>query len=144
MIEITTIPHINAVFNVGTVICLVLGRIFAKAGNGEAHKKVMMTSLVLSALFLTFYVTYHLNGGFAKFGGEGWVRPLYFAILLIHVVGAIAIVPLVPMAVWRAISGDIDRHRRLVRWTWPLWTFVATSGVFVYLMAFHLYPYADA
>lgn len=139
--DILLIPHINAVLNAMTIVLMVMGRAFAKAGNESAHKKAMISTLVVSAVFLVFYTTYHFAGGFAKFGGEGLIRWVYFPILIIHVLGAIAITPLVPMAVYKAIKGNREGHKRLVRFTWPLWFFVATSGVFVYTMAFHLYPY---
>ena len=140
MIEITTIPHINAVLNGATVALLWIARGHAKAGDTEAHKKTMITTLVVSVLFLTLYVTYHFGGGFAKFGGEGLIRWVYFPILIVHVVGAIAIVPLVPMAVYYGLTDRRDKHRKTVKWAWPLWFFVAVSGVVVYVMAQHLYP----
>lgn len=138
--DIATIPHINAVLNTLTVILLWIARSHAKAGNYEAHKKTMIATLVVSALFLTLYVTYHFGGGFAKFGGEGFIRWVYFPILIVHVIGAVAIVPLVPMAVVYALKGQRDKHRKLVKWTWPLWFFVAFSGVVVYVMAQHMWP----
>ena len=101
----------------------------------------MITALVVSALFLVFYVIYKANSGFAKFGGEGWIRPVYFTILFVHVLGAIAITPLVPWTVYRALKGEFEGHRRLARWTWPLWIYVGVSGVVVYAMAVHLYPF---
>ena len=85
-------------------------------------------------------MTYHFSGGFAKFGGEGLVRWVYFPILTIHVIGAIAIVPLVPMAVIYALKDQRDKHKKIVSYTWPLWFFVAVSGVVVYAMAQHLWP----
>ena len=81
--------------------------------------------------------------GFAKFGGEGAIRPIYFTILALHVAGAIAIVPMVPITLWRALKGDFARHRKIARWTFPLWFYVGISGVVVYVMAVHLYPDAQ-
>jgi putative membrane protein len=97
---------------------------------------------VVSAFFLVIYVIYKANSGFAKFGGEGLVRPIYFTILVAHIVGAIAIVPLVPATLYRALKGRFEDHRRLARWTWPIWMYVGISGVVVYIMAVHLYPHA--
>lgn len=142
MPEITTIPHINASLNALSVVFLSLGFVFIKNGNKTAHRAAMVGALLVSAVFLVFYVYYKLNSGFAKFGGEGFIRPVYFTILIIHVLGAIAIVPLVPMTVARAIKGNFERHKRLARWTWPTWMFVGISGVVVYWMAIRLYPYA--
>ncbi len=138
--DITVIPHINAALNALTVILLWVARSHAKAGNEAGHKKTMIATLALSALFLALYTTYHFSGGFAKFGGEGLIRWIYFPILIIHVLGAIAIVPLVPAAVVFALKGQRDKHRRTVKWAWPIWFFVAVSGVVVYVMAQHLWP----
>ena len=89
-------------------------------------------------------VIYKANSGFARFGGEGWIRPVYFSILIAHVIGAIAITPLVPWTLLRAIKGNFEAHRRLARWTLPLWVYVGVSGVVVYVMAVHIYPYGAA
>jgi len=140
MIELTTIPHINAVLNALTVILLVVARGYAKSGNTDAHKKAMIATLGVSVVFLVLYTGYHFGGGFAKFGGEGWVRWIYFPILIVHVIGAIAILPLVPMAVFYAFKGQFEKHKRIVKWTWPIWFFVAVSGVAVYVMALHVWP----
>jgi len=140
MIELTTIPHINAVLNALTVILLVIARGHAKSGNTDAHKKTMIATLGVSVVFLVLYTSYHFGGGFAKFGGEGLVRWIYFPILIVHVIGAIAILPLVPMAVFYAFKGQFEKHKRIVKWTWPIWFFVAVSGVVVYVMALHVWP----
>ncbi|MBL4748281.1 MAG: DUF420 domain-containing protein [Magnetovibrio sp.] len=144
MIELTTIPHINAVLNGVTVLLLLVARGYAKSGNTEAHKKTMLVTLIVSSMFLALYVTYHFGGGFAKFGGEGLIRWIYFPILIVHVIGAVVILPLVPTAVFHAIKGNLDKHRSIVKWTWPIWFFVATSGVVVYVMAFHIFPCSGA
>ena len=140
MIDIATIPHVNVVLNAITVVLLWVARSQAKAGNTEAHKKSMMVNIVLSAVFLALYTTYHFGGGFAKFGGEGAIRWVYFPILIIHVVGALAILPLVPMAIIAGLKNEREKHKRVVKWAWPLWFFVAVTGVVVYAMAFHLFP----
>jgi len=140
MIEITTIPHINAVLNGITVVLLLIARNHAMNGNKEAHKKTMVATLAVSVLFLILYTSYHFNGGFAKFGGEGFIRWVYFPILIAHIIGAVVILPLVPMAVYFAIKDKIDQHRRVVKWTWPIWFFVSVSGVVVYAMALHIWP----
>jgi len=144
MIEISTIPHINAALNATSVVLLLIGRGYAKAGNSEAHKKTMIAALSVSVLFLGFYLTYHFNAGLAKFGGEGVIRPIYFTILIIHVLAAIAITPLVPMAVFHAIKGNRETHKRVVKWAWPIWVFVGVSGVVVYFMAIQIWPCTGA
>ncbi|MGB0682675.1 MAG: DUF420 domain-containing protein [Magnetovibrionaceae bacterium] len=135
------LPHILAAINAATIVALALGFGFARKQDRASHKKTMITALALSAAFLAIYVFYKLNSGFARFGGEGLVRPIYFTILIAHVIGAFAITPLVPLAAWKALSGNIEGHRKMVRYTWPLWMYVAVSGVVVYVMAVHLYPW---
>lgn len=141
MIEISDLPHFIAAFNAASAVCLAAGFVFIRGGDKARHRAAMIAAIAFSAAFLVVYVLYKANSGFAKFGGEGLIRPVYFTILIIHVVGAIAITPLVPVTVWRALSGRFESHRRLARITWPLWMFVAVSGVVVYVMAVHLYPY---
>jgi len=134
------LPHFIAAFNALSVVFLTAGFVFIRQGQRDRHKTAMIGALVASALFLVVYLIYKANSGFAKFGGEGLIRPIYFTILAIHVLGAIAITFMVPITVWRALSARFDKHRRIARWTWPLWMFVGISGVVVYVMAVHLYP----
>jgi len=119
----------------------VLGYRYIRAGQREKHKFCMLAAVFISALFLVGYVIYKANSGFAKFGGEGMIRPFYFTLLAIHVVGAVSILPLVPLTLYRALTGNFDKHKRFARWTWPIWVFVGVSGVVVYVMAVHLYPH---
>ena len=142
MFEIQDVTHINAALNALSVFFLVLGYRFIRAGEREKHKFCMLVAVAVSGLFLVGYVIYKLNSGFAKFGGEGIIRPIYFTLLFIHVIGAIAILPLVPVTLYRALKGQFDKHKKFARWTWPLWVFVGVSGVVVYVMAVHLYPHA--
>ena len=142
--DVSSLTHVIAATNAATAVCLTVGYVMIRRGERERHRKAMLWALAFSAAFLVFYVVYKANAGFAKFGGEGEIRPVYFTILTIHVLGAIALVPLVPMLVARALGGRFDEHRALARWTWPLWMFVAISGVVVYVMAVHLYPYVPA
>ena len=105
------------------------------------HRKAMICALAISAFFLVFYVVYKANSGFAKFGGEGAIRPIYFTILITHVLGAILITFMVPITVWRALKGNFEKHKKIARFTWPLWMWVGISGVVVYAMTVHLFPY---
>ena len=141
-IEITDLPHVLAGLNTTAACLLVAAYIFIRAGNREKHRACMLGAVSISALFLVVYLYYHFNSGLAKFGGEGWIRPVYFSILIAHVIGAVAITPLVPLTLWRALRGDFDRHRKIARITWPLWLYVSVSGVIVYVMAIHLFPTA--
>lgn len=133
--------HANAILNALSVIFLSFGYYFIKSGDWRKHRAMMISALVVSTLFLVSYVIYKLNSGFAKFGGEGVIRIVYFTILFVHVMGAIAIVPLVPITAIRALRQHFPAHKKIARITWPLWMFVGISGVVVYVMAVHLYPY---
>lgn len=133
--------HLNALLNAISVVFLSLGFYFIKSGNREKHRAMMISALVASALFLVSYVIYKMNAGFAQFGGEGIIRYFYFSFLFVHVVGAIVLVPLVPIIVFRALTERFAQHKKLARWTWPLWMYVGISGVVIYVMAVHMYPY---
>ena len=100
----------------------------------------MLSAVAVSALFLVSYVVYHSTYGSVRFAGQGLVRPVYFTILITHVVLAALIVPLVWLTLRRALRGEFARHRRLARWTFPLWLYVSVTGVVVYLMLYHFYP----
>jgi uncharacterized membrane protein YozB (DUF420 family) len=134
------LPHLNAVFNATSFVLLVAGLFFILRGNVAAHRACMVSALVVSCLFLISYVTYHAQYGSMRFKGQGLVRPLYFTILITHVFLAAAIVPLVTITLRRALRGDFIRHRRIARWTYPLWLYVSITGVIVYLMLYQMYP----
>lgn len=144
MLQVQDFTHVIAGLNGLSVTFLMAGYVFIRRGQRDKHRACMLGAVAVSALFLVFYVIYKANSGFARFGGEGWIRPVYFAILAAHVLGAIAITPLVPWTLVRALKGQFDRHKRLARWTWPLWMYVGVSGVVVYVMAVHLYPYTGS
>lgn len=140
MLEIIDLPHLNAALNAATIVFLTAGLYFILNDERDRHRACMIGALAVSVAFLASYLTYHFNAGLAKFGGEGVIRPIYFSILITHIVVAAVITPMVPITVYWALSGRFQRHRRIARWTWPLWMFVAVSGVVVYVMAIHLYP----
>jgi putative membrane protein len=142
MIDIADLTHVNAALNAATMVFLGFGLWFILHGERERHRASMLAAAVVSVAFLATYLVYHFNSGLAKFGGEGIIRPIYFTILSLHVLGAVIITPLVPITLVRALAGRFDRHKRIARWTWPLWMYVATSGVVVYVMSVHLFPSA--
>jgi putative membrane protein len=135
----SVLPHLNAALNATSGALLLLGFYFIRRRNVPAHRACMVAALAVSGLFLVSYVVYHYNYGSVRFGGQGPVRPVYFFILITHIVLAAAIVPLVLLTVLRAWRGDFARHRRVARWTYPLWLYVSVTGVVVYLMLYHLY-----
>ncbi len=141
MFAIQDLVHVNAALNAVSVLFLIAGYRYIRAGDRQRHRFCMLAAVAVSALFLVSYVIYKANSGFAKFGGEGLIRPVYFTILFVHVVGAALLVPLVPWTVARALKGDFERHKKIARKTWPLWIYVGVSGVVVYVMAVHLYPF---
>jgi len=137
----TVLPHVLAAINVSTIAALTGGYLAIRNGQRELHRKYMLAAVALGAAFLAFYLTYHFGAGLAKFGGHGMIRPIYFTILIIHIMAAAAATPLVPLIVYRALSGRIDAHRRIALRAWNLWMFVSVSGIVVYVMTIHIWPY---
>ena len=137
---ISYLPHLNAILNTTSALFLIAGYRFIRAGFIRAHRNCQIAALVTSTCFLISYLTYHYYHGDTPFQGQGIVRPFYFAILITHVILAIVIVPLVMITVYRAARGDFIRHRRIARWTLPLWLYVSVTGVIVYLMLYRIYP----
>ena len=132
--DLSFLPPIYATINGITAILLVAAVISIKNGNRVLHERLMKTCLVLSASFLVMYVSYHITSDSTPFGGLGWIRPVYFFILISHIVLSVAVVPLVLFSFSRALQGDFERHKRLAKFTFPIWLYVAITGVVVYLM----------
>jgi putative membrane protein len=135
---VAALPLLNACLNATSAALLSLGFLFIRMKRPCAHKACMVSALAVSFLFLASYVTYHALAGSRPFAGHGWIRAVYFAVLVSHIVLAAAIVPLVLATVYRALGGDFARHRRLARWTLPLWLYVSVTGVLVYWMLYRL------
>ena len=136
--SVTDLPALNASLNAISTVLLVTGYVFIRRGERQKHKACMIAALVMSVLFLTSYVIYHLQVGSVPFKGTGWIRTVYFAVLIPHVILAAGIVPLVLITVSRGLSGRYDKHRRIARWTLPLWLYVSVTGVIVYLMLYQM------
>lgn len=132
--RLTFLPALNAFLNGSTTLLLILGFFAIKNGKRELHEKYMKGALVLSVIFLLSYIAYHATAEAAKYGGEGVIRSIYYFILLTHIVLAAAIVPLVLITFVRALSAKFDKHRKIARWTLPLWLYVTITGVIVYFM----------
>jgi len=137
---IPVLPHLQAALNITTVCLISIAYYNIRQQNRAVHRKFMIAALVVSALFMVSYLTYHSQVGNVKFAGEGGVRPIYFAILASHVILAALIVPMVVITAFHALRGNFKRHKRIARWAFPIWLYVCVSGVIVYLMAFHIYP----
>lgn len=128
------LPLLNACFN-GTAFFSLIGAFIAiRRKNVALHKAFTTTALVLSVLFLISYVAFHLTTESTKFGGEGWIRGVYFFILLTHIVLSAGIIPLVLFTYVRGLGMQVEKHRRIARFTWPIWLYVTATGVIVYLM----------
>jgi len=137
---IPVLPHLQAGLNITTVCLISIAYYNIRRENHRVHRQFMVAALVVSALFMVSYLTYHSQVGNVKFAGVGGVRPFYFTILASHIILAALIVPMVIGTAFLALRGRYERHRRIARWTFPLWIYVCVSGVVIYLMAFHLYP----
>lgn len=124
----------NAGINSLVSVLLVVGLITAKAGRWQLHRRVMMTAMVLSALFLVSYILHHLFAGDTKFGGQGWIRPVYFVILISHILLAAGSLPFILLTAYRALAGSYSAHARMAKKVWPVWFYVSLSGVVVYFM----------
>lgn len=144
MLEIHQLPALNAFLNGVCTVFLLLGWWFIRHEERRKHIAMMIGALASSVLFLIFYCIYHANVGVGtKFEAQGIVRPIYFFILITHIVLAMVIVPLVPTTVVLAIRGRYERHRRWARWTMPIWVYVSITGVLVYLMLYRWFPPAS-
>ncbi len=132
--DLSFLPPIYATINGLTALLLVAAVISIKNGKRQRHELLMKSCMVLSALFLVMYVLYHMTSDSTPFGGEGAVRLVYFFILLSHILLSIVVIPLVLFTYVRAWSGDFERHKKLAKITFPVWLYVAVTGVIVYLM----------
>jgi len=137
---IPSLPHLNAVLNSMSALLLLAGFRFIRLGRIQAHRNCQVTAVFTSTLFLVSYLIYHYYHGATRFSGQGLVRPFYFTILITHTILAVVIVPLILVTLYRAARGDFIRHRRIARWTLPLWLYVSVTGVIVYLMLYQIYP----
>ncbi|PWK21902.1 putative membrane protein [Arcicella aurantiaca] len=129
-----TLPHVIGLLNTTTSITLILGFFAIKNKNIVRHRQMMGLSFIQGALFLVLYILYHISNQSTPFGGEGILRPIYYFLLVSHIVLSIGVVWFVLRAVYFALSGQITEHKRIVKWTFPLWLYVSITGVIVYLM----------
>jgi len=134
MEPLSLLPPIYAAINGITAILLVTAVIAIKNGNRKRHERLMTSAIACSVVFLIMYVAYHMSSDATKFGGEGWIRYVYFFLLITHIALSIIIIPLVLFTYVRALSQSFDRHKKLAKITFPLWLYVAVTGVIVYLM----------
>jgi putative membrane protein len=136
--SVTDLPAVNATLNSIATVLLITGYVFIRRGDRQKHKACMIAALVTSVLFLTSYVIYHARVGSVPFRGTGWIRTVYFSVLIPHVILAAAVVPPILITTSRGLSAKYDKHRRIARWTLPIWLYVSVTGVIVYLMLYQM------
>ena len=136
--NVQDLPTINASLNLLSTLFLLLGYINVKRGDRNTHKKFMVLALLSSGLFLIFYLIYHSQVGSVPYPHYDWTRPVYFAVLIPHIILAAAMSPFILIAVWFAFRENFEKHRKIVRWLWPVWMYVSISGVVIYLMLYVL------
>ena len=132
---------LDAILNATAAVLLLAGYIAIRHQYVRVHRACMISAFTVSVAFFISYCIYHYHVGDVRFGGHGLVRPVYFTILSTHIVLAVVIVPLALITLGRALRGRFARHRRIARWTWPIWMYVSVTGVVVYLMVYKLYPH---
>jgi putative membrane protein len=138
--NLSDFPALNACLNGTSAVLLAVGFVFIKQGKKTAHRNCMIAALVTSTVFLACYLYYHAHAGTTKFVNPPGFKPYYIALLLSHTVLAVVIVPLIFMTFLRAIRENYELHRKIARWTWPLWMYVSVTGVLVYLILYQIYP----
>ena len=140
------LPAVNATLNGLSAFFLLLGFFFIKRGNKIAHRNCMISAFCTSVIFLGCYLTYHiwlavvLHQGPTRFENPLWFRPIYLTILITHTILAAAIVPLILMTLNRARKQNFEAHKKIARWTWPLWMYVSITGVVIYLLLYQIFP----
>ncbi len=136
---IADLPAVNATLNGIAATLLIIGWVLVRRRRFESHRRVMLAAFATSALFLISYVVYHANVGSRPFPGHGPIRAVYFVILITHIILAAAIVPMVLVTLSRGLSRRYDAHKRIARWTLPVWLYVSVTGVAVYAMLYRMY-----
>jgi uncharacterized membrane protein YozB (DUF420 family) len=139
LIPIAPLPAVNATLNGLCTVLLLCGFVAIRSGKIRIHRALMVSAFCCSALFLILYLYFHAHAGVIRFSGQGWIRPVYFTILISHTTLAIVIVPLVLITLTRAVREDFQRHRAIAKWTLPLWLYVSVTGVIVYWLLYIAY-----
>src|SRR6266436_5531770 len=130
---------LNASLNGTSGVLLAFGYVAIRRGKVAVHKAFMISAFAVSSVFLGSYLLYHYRVGHVPFQGQGWIRPVYFVLLTTHTILAIVIVPLILITLRRAFTERFDKHRKIARWTLPLWFYVCVTGVIVYWMVYQMY-----
>lgn len=143
---IQDIPALNAVLNGLATVLMTVGFIAIKSGNRDLHRRMMLSAGVVSAIFLVGYVSHKIlvRGVHTPFGGEGFIRSVYYTMLISHILLAMSIAVLVPRTFWLAIQGNFERHKAWAKWTFPIWYYVSVTGVLVYFFLYRWWPVVSA
>lgn len=139
---VTSLPAVNASLNATATVLLVSAFVAIRRGNRDLHRKLMLSACSVSVLFLVSYLVYHHNSGMTRFLGEGWSRTVYFFILFTHIPLAGIVVPLAAATLFFGLAERFERHRKIARWTFPIWLYVSVTGVLVYFFLYHWFPSA--
>jgi putative membrane protein len=131
---VSSLPAANAVFNSLSAVCLLCGYVCIRRKDRATHKRFMLAATLFSGLFLVSYITYHSYHGDTKFPGRGWVRPAYFALLISHIGLSMVALPLIFATLYFSLSGKFNFHRKVARWTFPIWMYVSVTGVLVFFV----------
>jgi len=137
--SVGSLPAVNAALNGTCTVLLLLGFLFIKRRKITPHRLCMIAAFCCSSVFLALYLYFHAHAGVIRFSGQGWIRPVYFTILISHTTLAVVIVPLVLLTLSRALRERFDRHKAVARWTLPLWLYVSITGVIVYWLLYVAY-----
>jgi putative membrane protein len=138
-IDVSGLPTVNATLNGCAAVFLGLGWIAIRAKKAVLHRKLMTAALAASTVFLACYVVYHVNSQVVtRYAGPPQYKNLYYFILLTHIPLAVVVVPAALAAVWQAVKGNLEKHRKITRWLWPVWMYVSVTGVLIYVMLYHL------
>ncbi len=138
--SVADMPALNALLNATSAVLLLIGKRHIRRGNRAAHRKTMISAFVVSSLFLVCYLVYHALHGSTSFVGPDWARIAYLAILASHSILAAVVVPMAIVTLLRGLRDKVALHRRIARWTHPVWMYVSVTGVVVYLMLYQLFP----
>src|SRR5215470_16420507 len=139
MLDLSFFPALNATLNGASAILITTGHALIRRKKVRLHRACMIAAVATSTLFLTSYLYYHAHVGSVRFPGQGWVRPVYFSLLISHTLLAATVVPLILLALAAGLRGRFERHRRIARWAYPIWLYVSITGVVVYLVLYQIY-----
>jgi len=136
---VTELPTLYTIFNACALLHIILGLTMIKMGQKKAHIASMVIALLFSTAFLGCYLYYHYHAGHVRFAGQGWTRPVYFSILFSHIPLAVLSLPLITMTVLPALRQRFDKHKRMAKWTVPVWLYVSVTGIIIYMMCYVWY-----